>query len=406
MRTAVGLFDTFGEAQSVVDDLVTQGFNRNDISIVSNDSGRDVNTTTTTTDSNADGAATGALVGGGIGAVAGLVVLAIPGIGPVVAAGPLLAALGGAGIGAVTGGIIGGLADAGVPQDDAELYAEGVRRGGALVTVTADDTNADAAIGVMNRHNAVNVDERSQGWRNQGWTGYEPNAEPYSAVQVEAERVSRNQLAAGDLSGRYEEYMGKNVTGHGRTDNIGEPTTNAMGAAEEAHRDFQNQDARDAQHSNRVRHYDTLAQGMRANRNDDNIVEDSRNYFGQPTTHATQAVEEIDEDFDRQGSSYQAQSDRVTYYDTPVQSEARDAGMDADLAHYQENYARSGTPYNDYTPAYTYGRALAADDRYQGREWNDIQSDARREWERDNPDTWDRYSDAMQNAFGRARINQ
>ncbi len=71
--------------------------------------------------------------------------LAIPGIGPIVAAGPLAATLAGAGVGAVAGGLIGGLTRAGVPEDEANVYAEAVRRGGALVTVRAEDSRAEVA---------------------------------------------------------------------------------------------------------------------------------------------------------------------------------------------------------------------------------------------------------------------
>ncbi len=352
MRTVVGLFDTFEHAQTVADDLVRRGFSRNDISIVSNDAAQAHTTDTpaehTHHDSGAEGATTGAVIGTGIGAVAGLAALAIPGIGPVVAAGPLLAALGGAGIGAVTGGLLGGLADAGVPEEHAEIYAEGVRRGGALVMVTTDEHRAEWAIESMNRHSAVNIEERAAKWRDNGWSGYDPNAAAYGLKEVEAVRTSRDQLAAGELSGHYDEYMGKNVTGHGRTDNVGAPTTNAMAAAEEIHEDFKHEDERNAQP--RSRH--------------------------------------------------------VRYYEAPTDAEMTDSEEREDLAHFNENYLRSGYTYNEFTPAYTYGRALAADDRYQGREWNDIERDARREWESDNPDTWDVYNDAMRVAYGRARMNQ
>src|SRR4029079_16854420 len=79
----------------------------------------------------ASGAATGAVTGGVVGGAAGLAAslmgLAIPGIGPIIAAGPIVAALSGAGVGAVAGGLIGGLTDMGVSNTDAEYYAESVR---------------------------------------------------------------------------------------------------------------------------------------------------------------------------------------------------------------------------------------------------------------------------------------
>jgi hypothetical protein len=117
------------------------------------------------------GAAAGAVGGGLLGLLAGL---AIPGVGPLIAAGPLVAALMGtavgAGAGAATGGLIAALTGAGVPEEEATYYEEGVRRGGTLVTVTADDALADRAASTLSRFGAINMAERAAAWRQSGWT--------------------------------------------------------------------------------------------------------------------------------------------------------------------------------------------------------------------------------------------
>src|SRR5262245_5552234 len=131
-KTVVGLFDTAAEAQSAVQDLVNSGFERNDISLIATDArGEYAREVGGTGSSAGEGAAAGAVGGGVLGGVLGLLVgagaLAIPGIGPALAAGPLAAALGsagagalvGAGVGAATGGIIGALVGAGIPEEDA-----------------------------------------------------------------------------------------------------------------------------------------------------------------------------------------------------------------------------------------------------------------------------------------------
>src|SRR5688572_21568051 len=105
-KTVVGFFDTYPQAQRAVDQLVRNGFQREDISIVTNKE-RYAEVENDDTAGAAVGATTGAVLGG----AAGLVVSMIPGIGPVLAAGPLIAALVGAGAGAVAGGIIGALVD-------------------------------------------------------------------------------------------------------------------------------------------------------------------------------------------------------------------------------------------------------------------------------------------------------
>ncbi|MFC6773129.1 hypothetical protein ACFQFE_03705 [Methylobacterium gregans] len=111
------------------------------------------------------------MLGGGAGLLAGLGLLAIPGVGPVVAAGWLVATVTGAGVGAAAGGLIGGLTGAGLSQHEAETYAEGVRRGGTLVTARVDDGLADRALAILDKHGSIDLDERAQGWRAEGWTG-------------------------------------------------------------------------------------------------------------------------------------------------------------------------------------------------------------------------------------------
>jgi hypothetical protein len=117
---------------------------------------------------NGHGAGIGAVVGGLGGLLVGLGALAIPGIGPVLAAGPLAAALGalaGAGIGAAAGGLIGAMVDMGIPEDQAELYSEGVRRGATLVIVRASDERAEDAVRIMNQFNPIDINRRSEEWR-------------------------------------------------------------------------------------------------------------------------------------------------------------------------------------------------------------------------------------------------
>jgi anti-sigma factor RsiW len=90
-----------------------------------------------------------------------MLALAIPGIGPAIAAGPLAAAIVGASVGAAAGGLIGALTSIGVPEEDARRYSEGIRRGGMLVAVHTNDALADLASGVLERNGAQDIDERS-----------------------------------------------------------------------------------------------------------------------------------------------------------------------------------------------------------------------------------------------------
>jgi hypothetical protein len=142
-------------------------------------------------DDRAEGAATGggvgAILGGAAGAAAGLGMIAIPGIGPVVAAGWLAALAAGAVGGGVAGGLIGALVESGTSKENAQLYAEAVRRGGAIVTARVSDDDEAQYTAIM-EHRAFNVAERGKIWRDEGWSGYDPNAPVYTAEQVRRER--------------------------------------------------------------------------------------------------------------------------------------------------------------------------------------------------------------------------
>ena len=160
MKTVVALFDTFADAQASVRELEASGFSHEHVSRIAPKTAPrgDVDGTAT---------ATGAAIGAGLGLLAGLAAVTVPGVGIVLAVGPILA---GGILGAVAGGLIGSLVDSGVPEDEAELYAEGVRRGGTLVTVAADDSQVAQALQVLHRHNPVNLTERASTWRAAGWT--------------------------------------------------------------------------------------------------------------------------------------------------------------------------------------------------------------------------------------------
>lgn len=195
-KTVVGLFDDPEEARRVAEELVDGGFPRSEIGVIANNTSDQFSTGTVagdagyhhTGESAAKGAGTGAVVGGIAGLLIGFGAFVIPGIGPIVAAGPIAAALTGAGMGAVAGGLLGALTNLGVPENEAHYYAEGVRRGGALVTVRTDDASADRAAAIFHRHDAVDIDERGTHYQETGFTGYNPSALPLAGEEMAAER--------------------------------------------------------------------------------------------------------------------------------------------------------------------------------------------------------------------------
>lgn len=175
-RTIVRMFDDHAQARQALHDLEAAGFTHDEVSIMAGDRRDDGTTATTSTDTQADsgagiGATLGTLVGGGAGLLAGLGTLAIPGIGPIVAAGWLVAALTGAGAGAAAGGLLGALTGSGVEERDAHVYEESVRRGGSLLTVRADETRLAQAETILARHGHGDVRARETEYRTGGWTG-------------------------------------------------------------------------------------------------------------------------------------------------------------------------------------------------------------------------------------------
>jgi hypothetical protein len=202
----VALYDDLSTAQKVVRDLRDAGVPSADISLVALDAAGEYGSYLTKTtkvkkgkNNAAEGVDTGAGVGAIVGGLGGLLVglgaLAIPGIGPVLAAGPLAAAVGtlvgvgvGAAAGGAVGGIIGGLVDLGIPEEQAHYYAEGVRRGNVLVTARTDDSLSQRAHDILNRYNPINIEDRAAAWRQEGWSGYDAKAKPYTAAQISQER--------------------------------------------------------------------------------------------------------------------------------------------------------------------------------------------------------------------------
>lgn len=199
-KTVSALYDTYDAASSAVNALEAAGISHSNISIVANNSenwhtGGDVSEAA---DDAGKGAGIGAAVGGVGGLLTGLGLMAIPGVGPVVAAGWLAAtavgAVAGAAVGGAAGGIVGALTDAGVPENDAHVYAEGVRRGGTLVTAKVDDARAGEAQSILQRHKSVDMNARGSAYRDSGWSRFDANAPVYTPDEVVRERTRYSSL--------------------------------------------------------------------------------------------------------------------------------------------------------------------------------------------------------------------
>lgn len=145
-KAVFGIFKTRPAVERAVEDLKTDGFSTQDISVLMTDSSssRDFAHTkgTKAPEGAAAGAGTGAVVGGTLGLLVGLGALAIPGVGPLIAAGPLMSVLAGIGMGGALGGIAGTLVGIGIPEYEAKRYEGSVKEGGILLSVHAESSDA------------------------------------------------------------------------------------------------------------------------------------------------------------------------------------------------------------------------------------------------------------------------
>jgi hypothetical protein len=165
METVSALFNTHDEAKAAVAALEEAGVPSEDISVIGPEG-------STSPSGAAEGAGVGAAIGGVGGLLAGLGAFAIPGIGPVVGAGWLVATIAGAAAGGLAGGLIGSLTEAGVDEADAHVYAESIKRGGTMVIARIDETEEDAAAAILGKHGRVDISERRQEYEAQGWTRF------------------------------------------------------------------------------------------------------------------------------------------------------------------------------------------------------------------------------------------
>ncbi len=430
-RTVIALYDNFQDANMAVRELVDNGFNRDDISLMAGDESgqysryidsdeyrnRSMTEDTTAASSGAGvGASIGATLGGIGGLLVGLGALVIPGIGPVIAAGPLsaaLAGLAGAGAGAlaggITGGLIGALVDAGVPEETAQYYSEGVRRGGTLLSVRASDELSGSAVDIMNRHHPVDINSRASQWREQGWTGFHQDTD-----------VTRDQESSGSFTGVVDEHAAHDTE---RIPNTGEGDTSygSMGSTYSGDAGLHGSYGEDTSSRRDFQQGSSYGTSRESGRDFDQAggVMDQRDSMARGENTSTgdissQNYNTTTGDFTRSESDYR-------HADSGMQDSGMRGTMDSDFGrgHYRDYSAYDTTfhehfntlfggyggsyTYDTYQPAYRYGYDMAVDPRYSGRSWQDVEPEAQRYWEDREPGAWERFKDAVQHAWNQVR---
>lgn len=463
MKTVVGLFDNFSDAQAVVNDLEAAGFDRSQINLVTNRTGSGLRATDdqvaadTTTGTGGrvahgagglvGGAVEGGIIGGLTGLVASLVALAIPGIGPVFAVGPLAATLTGVGWGAVGGGVIGLLTGLGIPKEEAGYYMEGVRRGGTLVTAAVTDDRMQEALDIFNRHHPADIEERGTHYQKTGYKGYAESMPAYNTEQITEERrnwapamaATTATTAAGTATAPAAVNTAMPAN---RTVQAGETVTIPVVEEEVAvgKRQVQRGGARihtyiterpveenvtlREEHVNVERHpvdrpvTDADMSGAFQNRTIE-VTERAEEPVVAKRAHVVEEVVVNKEATERQ----QTIRDTVRRTDVDVDELNQDDlsamntttgnltmptfdSMAGDLrSNFNTNYGtQSQYTYDQYLPAYRYGYDLANDPRYQNmQDWSLMEPQIQRDWDARNVGPYDRFKDAIRYGWERTR---
>jgi uncharacterized protein (TIGR02271 family) len=411
-KSVIGTYSSLESAIEVVNNLVNAGFSRNNISIIANDPDERY-ASYVDTDANLDDTAKGAGIGAAIGGLGGLLLglgaLAIPGVGPVIAAGPLAAALAGAGVGAVTGGIIGALIDLGIPEESAHMYAESVRRGNVLVAAQVEDNRVQEATRIMQHSGLIDIEREASGWRSSGWSRFDENAPTIERQRMRGD--GNGHASRRDLNDETFEVVEEDVQ-------IGKRAVESGGVRVTQH-------VREVPIEEEVRLRDERVHVERRPVNRP-ATEADLNAFREGSVEMRETHEEavvgkqarvVEEVHVHKDVEEHTEKVRDTVRRTDVEVEqlggnGRSTNMGRTIAydtfdpdfrtHYKSAFAGRGA-YERYQPAYRYGYTLATDERYRGRNWNEIEPEARKAWNNQNQNTWEDFKDAVQYSWDKVR---
>jgi uncharacterized protein (TIGR02271 family) len=347
-----------------------------------------------------------------------------------------VAALTGAGIGAVAGGLIGALTDVGVPEEEAGYYAEGVRRGGTLVTINAEDKMADQAVEILEHHNAVDVQQRAAAWQQSGWKGYSQTAKPYTSEEITRERgqyrpaprPAATEITAASTRPTPQPDPRDTAASGGKETTLPvmaeEMTVGKRAVQRGGVRVYSRVTEKPVEEQVQLRDEHVSVERRPVNRA---LSSADRDAFTDSTMEVTETDEEavvskqarvVEEVVVRKDVQDRTETVRDTVRRTDVEVEQLGAergqsanGFAAYDAEFRQNFTgtygsreNNGT-YEKYVPAYRYGYDLTSDQRYSGKEWSAFESDARRYWETRHPGqgTWGEVKDAVRHAWDSVR---
>lgn len=375
-QTVIGVFDTYDHAERAKQQLVARGFSANDVQVRAHSA--DLGTTGTT------GTATTTTRDEDVGFMDSVRNFFADLFGP--------------------------------DQDDAGHYSEAVRRGGAVVAVTvSDESRVDSAREALAATGAVDIEKRVAEWRATGYQGYRSDAAPYTREEIEKERsrvipvvqeeleVGKRQVDLGAVrvvSRMVETPVKESVTlreEHASIERrpVDRPASEAdLNALRDQSIEVR-ETAEKAVVSKSARVVEEVVVGKTASERTEQISDTVRNTVvdvqnnGRTTTGATTAAGAT-------GSMMGTTADNMAATRTS-------ADYDDDFrSDWNTRYASTGGSYDDYAPAYRYGSTLGSDTRYKGRSWDEIETNARSDWQTKYPGSdWERFKAAVRHGWER-----
>lgn len=213
-QTIIALYDDLADAKQAARALRDAGIEQDQINLATPDpegeyaaqlDAEPVDEEDTVRGATADGALAGGALGGLAGLLFGLAAFAVPGVGPLLVAGPLWTATIGAGLGGLGGGLVGALVEAGVPEEEAAYYKEGIRHGHTLLAVTVTDkTEAERAGSLMHEYSPLDIGTEAETWQEAGWEA--PDNVPDRFIPSTDDESDQHKYATGamgeDMHGR------------------------------------------------------------------------------------------------------------------------------------------------------------------------------------------------------------
>lgn len=295
------------------------------------------------------------------------------------------------GIGPVPGGAIDALKRHGVPEQDARNYAEGVRRGGILITVRCEDEEAGKAAAILSRSGAIDIDERSLSWRTEEPSRFqEPTrtsserGEGIIPVTEEEVEIGKRQVVTGGVrvySHVTERPVEEQVTLREERAKVerrpvDRPVTGAEGAAFKEQSFEIRETTEEPVVSKQARVKEEVVVGKEASERTERV-------------HDT--VRRTDVEVEKSGGFGGRQVSAGT-------------GEESDyLKHFSTNYATKGERFDSYRSAYHYAETRSSDPRFRDRDWPDVEEDVHQDWEKSHPGTWTRFKDAIHYGWNKTR---